>query len=79
MAIVIDNEEEDSHLCSPGQNMEVIDLTEDTDMEPISQPETLFQPKSSNLAERRKRKANDIDTYHHPLIEFEATGKLLLN
>ena len=79
MAIVIDDEEEDSPLCSPGQNMDVIDLTEDTDMEPTSQPETLFQPESSNFEERRKRKANDIDTYHHPLIEFEATGKLLFN
>ena len=42
MAIVIDDEEEDSPLCSPGQNMDVIDLTEDTDMDPIPQPETLF-------------------------------------
>ena len=48
-------------------------------MELTSQPETLFQPESSNFEERRKRKANDIDTYHHPLIEFEATGKLLFN
>ena len=29
------------------------------------------------LEEGRKRKANDLDTYHHPMIEFEATGKLL--
>ena len=77
MAIVIDDEEVDSPLCSPGQNMDVIDLTEDIDMEPTSQSETLFQPESSNFEERRKRKANDIDTYHHPLIEFEATCKLL--
>ena len=78
MAIVIDDEEEDSPLCSPGQNMDVIDLTEDTEMDPTPQPETPFQPGSSNFEERRKRKANDIDTYHHPLIEFEATGKLLV-
>ena len=71
MAIVIDNEEEDSPLCPPGQNLDVIDLTKDTDMEPTSQPE------SANF-EGRKRKANNIDTYHHPLIEFEATGELLL-
>ena len=77
MAIVIDDEEKDSLLCSPGQNMDVIDLTEDTDMEPTSQPETLVKPESSNFEERRKRKAND--TYHHPLIEFEATGKLPFN
>ena len=57
----------------------MIDLTKNTDMELTSQPETLFQPDSSNFEERRKRKANDIDTYHHPLIEFEATGKLLFN
>ena len=78
MAIVIDDEEEDSPLCSYGQNMDVIDLTEDTEMDPTPQPETLCQPGSSNFEERRKRKANDIDTYHHPLIEFEATGKLLV-
>ena len=74
MAIVIDDEEEDSPLCPPGQNLNVIDLTKDTDMD-------MIQPESSNLEERRKRKANniDIDTYHHPYIEFEATGKLLLN
>ena len=57
MAIVIDDEEEDSPLCSPGQNMDVIDLTKDTDMEQIPQSETLFQPESSNFEERRKRKA----------------------
>ena len=34
MAIVIDDEEEDSPLCSYGQNMDVIDLTEDTEMDP---------------------------------------------
>ena len=79
MAIVIDDEEEDSPLCPPGQNLDVIDLTKDTDMEFTSQPETMFQPESSNFEERRKRKANDIDTYHHPLIEFEGTGKLLFN
>ena len=33
MAIVIDNEEEDSPLCQPGQNLDVIDSTKDTDME----------------------------------------------
>ena len=55
----------------PGQNLDVADLTKDTDMEPTSQPE------SANVGER-KRKANDMDTYHHPQIEFEATGKLLL-
>ena len=71
-AIVIDDEEEDSPLCPPGQNLDVIDLTKDTYMD-------MIQPESSNLEERRKRKANDIDTYHHPYIEFEATGKLLLN
>ena len=54
MAIVIDDEEEDSPLCPPGQNLDVIDLTKDTDMELSSQPETLFQPESSNLEERRK-------------------------
>ena len=78
MAIVIDDEE-DSPLCPPGQNLDVIDLTKDTDMELSSQPESLIQLESSNFEEGRKRKANDIDTYHHPLIEFEATGKLLLN
>ena len=77
MAIVIDDEEEDSPFCPPGQNLDVIDLTKDTDMELSSQPESLIQPESSNFEEGRKRKANDIDTYHHPLIEFEATGKLL--
>ena len=77
MAIVIDDEEEDSPLCTPGQNMDVIDLTEDTDMDPIPQPETPIQPESSNSEERRK--ANIIDTYHHPLIEFEATGKSPFN
>ena len=70
IAIVIDDEEEDGPLCPPGQNLDVIDLTKDTDMEPTSQSE------SANF-EGRKRKANDIDTYHHPLIEFEATSKLL--
>ena len=79
MVIVIDDEEEDSSLCPPGQNFDVLDLSMDTDMELTAQPETLFQPESSNFEERRKRKANDIDTYHHPLIEFEATGKLLFN
>ena len=73
MAIVIDDEEEDSPICSYGQNMDVIDLTEDTEMDPTPQPE----PESSNVEEKRKRRANDLDTYHHPLIEFEATGKLL--
>ena len=68
---MIDDEEEDSTLCPPGQNFDVIDLTKDTDMD-------MVQPESSNLEERRKRKANDIDTYQHPYIEFEATGKLLL-
>ena len=77
MAIVIDDEEEDSPLCPPGQNLDVIVLTKDTDMELSSQPESLIQPESSNFEEGRKRKANDIDTYHHPLIEFKATGKLL--
>ena len=48
-------------------------------MEPTPQSETMFQPESSNFEERRKRKANDFDTYHDPLIEFEATGKLLFN
>ena len=72
MAIVIVNEEEDSPFCPPGQNCDVIDLTKDTDMD-------MIQPESSNLEERRKRKANDIDTFDHPYIEFEATGKLLLN
>ena len=75
MAIVIDDEEEDSPLCLYGQNMDMIDLTEDTEMDPTPQPE--IQPGSSNLEEGRKRKANDLDTYHHPMIEFEATGKLL--
>ena len=65
MAIVIDDEEKDSPLCPPGQNLDVIDLTKDTDMEQIPQSETLFQPQSSNF-EERKRKANDFDTYHHP-------------
>ena len=75
---LFDDEEEDSPLSPPSQNLDIIDLTEDTDMEPTSQPETLFQPESSNFEGRRKRKANDIDTYHHNLIEFEATGKLPL-
>ena len=79
MAIVIDDEEEDSPLCLSGQNMHVIDLTEDTEMTPVPQPKTLIQPESSGFEEGRKRKANDIDTYHHPLIEFEATGKLPFN
>ena len=75
MAIVIDDEEEDSPLCSPGQNMDVIDLTEDNeDIEPMSQPEILIQSEGS-----RKRKANDCATYQHPLIEFEAKGKLPFN
>ena len=75
MAIVIDDEEEDSPLCSPGQNMDVIDLTEDTeDIEPMSQLEILIQSEGS-----RKRKANDCATYQHPLIEFEAKGKLPFN
>ena len=75
MAIVIDDEEEDSPLCSPGQNMDVIDLTEDNeDMEPTPQPEILIQSEGS-----RKRKANDCATYQHPLIEFEAKGKLPFN
>ena len=41
----------------------------------------MIQPESSNLEEMRKREANDmdIDTYHHPYIEFEAIGKLLSN
>ena len=74
MAIVIDDEEEDSPLCSLGQNMDIIDLTEDTeDIEPMSQPEFLIQSEGS-----RKRKANDCATYQHPLIEFEAKGKLPL-
>ena len=74
MAIVIDDEEEDRPFCPPGQNCDVIDLTKETDMD-------MIQPESSNLEERRKRKAKDIDidTYHHPYIESEATGKLLLN
>ena len=55
--------------------MDMIDLTEDTEMDFTSQPE--IQPGPSNLEEGRKRKANDLDTYHHPMIEFEATGKLL--
>ena len=75
MAIVIDDEEEDSPLCLYGQNMDVIDLTEDTEMDLTPQPE--IQPGPSNVGEGRKRKANDLDTYHHPMIEFEATGKLL--
>ena len=74
MAIVIDDEEEDSPFCPYGQNMDMIDLTEDTEMD-FTQPE--IQPGPSNLEEGRKRKANDFDTYHHPMIEFEATGKLL--
>ena len=71
---VIADEDEDSPLCPPGQNLDVIDLSKDTDMD-------MIQPESSNLEERRKRKANDIDidTYRHPYIEFEATGKILLN
>ena len=76
MAIVIDDEEEDSPLCLYGQNMDVIDLTEDTEMDLTPQPE--IQPGPSNVGEGRKRKANDLDTYHHPMIEFEATGKLLI-
>ena len=76
MAIVIDDEEEDSPLCQYGQNMDVIDLTEDTEMDFTPQPE--IQPGPSNVGEGRKRKANDLDTYHHPMIEFEATGKLLI-
>ena len=72
MAIVIDDEEEDSPLYPPGQNFDVIDLTTDTDVD-------MIQPRSSNLEERRSKEANvEIDTYHHPYIEFEATGKLLL-
>ena len=74
MAIVIDDEEEDSPFCPYGQNMDMINLTEDTEMD-CTQPE--IQPGPSNLEEGRKRKANDFDTYHHPMIEFEATGKLL--
>ena len=74
MAIVIDDEEEDGPFCPYGQNMDMIDLTEDTEMD-CTQPE--IQPGPSNLEEGRKRKANDFDTYHHPMIEFEATGKLL--
>ena len=63
-------------LCAkPSQNFDVIDLTKDTNMEPTPQSETMFQPESSNFEERRKRKADDFDTYHDPLIIFEATGK----
>ena len=54
MAIVIDDGEEDSPLCLPGQNLDVIDLTQNTDMEQIPQSETLLQPESSNVEERRK-------------------------
>ena len=79
LAIVIDDEEEDSPLCPPGQNLDVIDLTKDTDMEQTPQSENLFQSESSNFEERRKSKANDFDTYHYALIEFEATAKLLFN
>ena len=43
---MIDGEEEDSPLCPPGQNLNVIDLTKDTDMELSSQPESLIQPES---------------------------------
>ena len=75
MAIVIDDEDEDSPLCLHGQNMDMIDLTEDTEMDLTPQPE--IQPGPSNVEGGRKRKANDLDTYHHPMIEFEATGKLL--
>ena len=38
MAIVIDDEEEDSPFCPYGQNMDMIDLTEDTEMD-FTQPE----------------------------------------
>ena len=46
MAIVIDDAEEDSPIWPPGQNLDVIDLTKDTDMELSSQPESLIQPES---------------------------------
>ena len=49
MAIVIDDEEEDSPLYPSGQNMDVTDLTEDIDMDHIPQSETLTQPESLNF------------------------------
>ena len=56
MAIVIDDEEEDSPLCLPGQNLDVIDLTKDTDKELSSQPVSLIQPESSNLKKEGREK-----------------------
>ena len=49
MAIVIDDEEDDGPLCPPGQNLDVVDLTKDTDMVPTSQPE------SANVGERKRK------------------------
>ena len=77
LAIMVIDEEEDSPLRSASQSEEIIGLTMDDDLEekPNSEPWILDVPPRFEC-DRRKRIANDFDIYHHPLIEFEATGKL---
>ena len=80
-AILIDEEAQDVPVELPVPEEDLVDLTGEMDLSEsrwkLNIPPT-FAANLRDIVERRKRKASEEDSFDHPLIEFEATGRHLL-
>ena len=81
MAIIIDEETQDVPIDLQVPEEDLIDLTRGMDLSEkkwnLHIPPN-FAANLREVVESRKRKANEEDSFNHPLIEFEAQGKELL-
>ena len=79
-AILIDEETQDVPVELPVPEEDLVDLTGEMDLSEsrwkLNIPPS-FAANLRDIVERRKRKASEEDSFNHPLIEFEATGRHL--
>ena len=80
-AIIIDEETQDVPVDLQVPEEDLVDLTGYMNLSEsrwnLHIPSN-FAANLRGIVERRKRKANEEDSFNHPLIEFEAKGKDLL-
>ena len=80
-AILINEDTQDVPVDLPVPEEDLVDLTGEMDLSEsrwnLNIPPS-FAANLRDIVERRKRKAPGEDSFHHPLIEFEATGRNLL-
>ena len=77
-AIIIDEDTQDVPVDLQVPEEDLVDVTGDLNLSEsrwkLNIPSN-FAANLRDIVERRKRKANEEDSFNHPLIEFEAKGK----